>query len=176
MPRTKPNPEPVLKNWNAVDDALREIAEINRATARAESTMNKRIDDIKAKFDDAMADGLARKARLEKDIEEFADANRADFGAAKTKRFTFGEVSYRIVHEIKPAARMTWIKVKDRLLMMGCIGQMYLKQKLTVDKEGLRERALSSDPMDDFPFVRLRTTDQFGYKVYAEEIQADAAD
>lgn len=170
MPRTKPTPEPVLRDWEQVNLALREIGQINREVASAETVMNKRIDDLKAKFDGALEGPIARRARLEKDLQEFCEQNKAEFAKKRSRDCTFGSVSFRIVHTLKPATRMTWAKVIDVLKALGTRGTDYLRIKESVDKDRLRDEAIAGADVSEFG-VRLCTTDQFGYKIDAEAIE-----
>lgn len=173
MPRTKPTPEPVMKDWDEVNDALREIAEIDRETKAVEIQLNAEIDTLKEAADAETRDALARKARLEKDLEEFCDANREDFGAVKHVALTFGRLSYRIVHTLKPASRMTWAKVLDQLKSLGRRGAAYIRVKETVDKDELRDLAIAGEDVSDYG-VRLCTTDDFGYTLDQEAIDKAA--
>jgi len=170
MARAKVSPEPVLCDWDEADDALREIGQIDREVAIAEARMNKKIEAVKAEADEATQASRARKARLAKDLGEFSAANRADFGAAKTRQLTFGEVSYRITHKLKPVSKWTWGRVLEHLEGLG----KFVRITPSVNRDELRDLALAGEDVAQFG-VRLCTTDEFGYKVNQEVLDEQVA-
>jgi len=174
MSRTKVSAEPVLKDWNEVNDALREIGMIERQVAFAEARMNERIDALKSKYDGEAAPTQARKLRLEKDIEEFCIANKTDFERTRTKYFLFGEVSFRLVRTLKPQGRWTWARVLEHLKNFGQRGADYIRIAESVDRDSLRDLAIAGEDMTDLG-VRLATTDQFGYKINTESLDEQAS-
>ena len=167
MARTRVSPEPVLRDWEQVDDGLRQIGEIDREIGRLEAGLNEAIDALKADYD-AKADPLiARKKRLEKDIEEFACANRDEFAKRKSRTLTFGEVSFRIVNKVKPLSKWTWKSVVERLRVMRM--DRYLRVKYEADKEAMQAALLCGEDLGQLG-VRLCTQDVFGYKVNTEQL------
>ena len=167
MPRAKVSAEPVLRDWNEVDEALREIGMIGRQVAFAEARMNERIDALKAKYDEQVAPALARKLRLEKDLEEFCAANKGEFGRVRTKALTFGEVSFRLVRSLKPLSRWTLAKIADALQARKL--DRFLHVRITPDKEALTAAALAGEDISQYG-ARLVETDEFGYKIDEQKL------
>ena len=56
----------VYHNWDEVNQALRELGEIDRSVTRIEADMNRKINEIKADAERDAASHLDRKAKLEK--------------------------------------------------------------------------------------------------------------
>ena len=92
--------ESIYKNWNEVDEALKELGELNIAKTQIEGEQTVKINEIKA---DASAKAQAIQARIkeiEKNIERFTDANKSEFLSKRTKKMTYGTISFRLVKKV----------------------------------------------------------------------------
>lgn len=109
-------PETVIKSWEEVDFALRTIGEIEIEVEKKEGLANLRINDIKEKLAVELNGKMARKARLEKDLQEFLDSHQEELGSVKSRKLSFGSLGFRLAPpKLKPIAKMTWAKVVEKL-------------------------------------------------------------
>lgn len=135
MARTKiPEPER-LQSWDDVNAALKEIAAAEIVIAQIEGDMNIKINSIKESADRECAPLRAQIADIGKQIKLFAELNRPNFGKAKTKALTFGQVGFRQSTSVVVKSALT-AKIIDNLRKLGmsdCI-----KQTETVNKEILK--------------------------------------
>lgn len=87
--------ESIYKNWDEVNSAMKELAELNISLKSIENNLNKRIDEIKKELT-PQADTVEKSIKvIEKEIELFAEQNRADFTKKRTKKLRFGKISFR---------------------------------------------------------------------------------
>lgn len=84
-----------LTSWADVDKALREIAEEEIALEDIEAELTRQINGAKAVAQVQAKPHADRVAKLERDIQEFADAHREALGSRKTVELDFGRVGYR---------------------------------------------------------------------------------
>ncbi len=131
--RKKVDAEPVLKSWGEVEDALIEIKKIDNEVAKTQAHYDGKITDIKDDFAGKIETPLKRKARLEKDLEEFAAAHKDEVRSEKmerTKELNNGFLGYRwtpwsikiikkkkeeVIALIKKAKLHKWIRTKDEI-------------------------------------------------------------
>ena len=96
MARRKPKQQlPTLNNWDEVDLAIKEIAEHERAIEAIVSNMNARIDAAKATAKTDSDPEIAKIAAISRQIEDYAEAHRADLKSKKTLNLVFGQVGWR---------------------------------------------------------------------------------
>lgn len=86
---------PVLKSWEEVDKALREIAEKEIILGDIDGDMNKQINGIKAIAAQEAKQHQDRIDKLSNDIKEFVLEHREELGNKKTKSLNFGECGFR---------------------------------------------------------------------------------
>ncbi len=96
MARRKPKQQlPALNNWDEVDLAIKKIAEHERAVEAIVSDMNAAIDAAKAKAKIASDPENAQIAAVSRQIEDFAEAHRAELKGKKSLRLVFGQIGWR---------------------------------------------------------------------------------
>ena len=89
-----------IANWNDVDKALRLIGEKEIALANIEGEMTLKINSVKEDAKQVAETIAAEKKELEKAIESFCEANKAEFAQKRSKELTFGEIGYRLVKSV----------------------------------------------------------------------------
>lgn len=157
----------VIQNWNDVDTALRLIGEKEIAIANIEGEMTLKINAVKEDTKTALAEIATEKKELEKAVEGFCEANKAEFAHKRSKELTFGEIGYRLVKSVSvprvKAKLDALIKSLKAFGLSDCIS--YTE---TVDKDKLTE-------LKDEDLVKLglnRTTkDSFRIKTNLEKIK-----
>ncbi|WP_181454624.1 host-nuclease inhibitor Gam family protein [Paenibacillus dendritiformis] len=95
MAKKKTKSEPVFKSWDEVNQALRDLIEIDQHVQVTEATMNNEINQLKQEAEAKTKPLLARKETLEKNIQAFTESRIEEFTETKTKSLTFGEVGFR---------------------------------------------------------------------------------
>ena len=131
--RKKVDAEPVLKTWGEVEEALKEIKKIDNDVAKVEAFHNDKLDEIKNEMAVKTEDDLKRKARLEKDLEEFAGAHKDEVRSEKrlkTKELNNGFIGFRwtpwsirfakkkkdeVIALLKKKKLDDWIRTKEEL-------------------------------------------------------------
>lgn len=86
---------PMLESWDAVDAALKAIAEANNELDVISGSMNMQINALKEASDNLAKPYKEEIKKQELLIKEFTQANRADM-KGKSKRLTFGTVGFRM--------------------------------------------------------------------------------
>ncbi|MDK2124463.1 host-nuclease inhibitor Gam family protein [Parachitinimonas caeni] len=155
-----------LNDWNAVDDALRQIGELDRQLNQIETEQNQDIDQIKQRQAAKAGPLLAQKSGLERALQEFASANPQAFVEQKTRSLTFGSIGYRFSTSVvvkDPAATLDTLK---RLGLFGCI-----RITETLDRETLKTLAPST--LQEIG-AAIRSQNKFGYEI-ARQALAEVA-
>ena len=166
MSRRKPKPEPVLHSWDEVDDALLEIGQLDRQVEEIEATMEAEVEEAKRRAKKEAVALLAKRARHEANIKEFAAARKSsDLADRKTRRLPFGSVGYRLARKLATEKRgLKWDTVLEHLLAMGKGAAQFVRTKHEVDKDALRKAALDGGDVSPFR-VRIVATDEFWYEI-----------
>ncbi|MCD9025769.1 host-nuclease inhibitor Gam family protein [Cohnella silvisoli] len=155
---------PVLTDWEQVNEALRDLIEIDQQVYLAEATMNNQINQLKQAAELKVKPLLARKEKLEKNILIFTASRADEFKVLKTKNLTFGEVGFRkstsiIVRNVKAI-----IEALKQNRMTDCI-----KVTETLNKEELEK-------YDDVALQKIgakrKTDDRPFFKPSIERIEA----
>ena len=88
--------EPALKSWDEVNDALREVAEIDMQIEAMEAEANRQIAAIKDALQSQAQPLLDRKDVLGRLMKEFSETRKTtDFAGRKTLSFMFGQLGFR---------------------------------------------------------------------------------
>lgn len=157
MARKRVVTEPVLKNWQAVDDALRDIRECQHALTELTVEQARRIDMVKDECKDKAGPLLNRIKRMEAEVKEFVDAHRAELNG-KSRRLTFGTVGYRLSSKL-----VTNLKDEDTIALLEAMGRPeFVRVTKRLDKEALQKQPTELlDKIDAW----VKTTDGFSYDV-----------
>lgn len=96
MARRKPKQQlPALNNWDEVDLAIKTIAAHERAVEAIVLKMNADIDAAKDTAKAASDPEIAKIAAISRQIEDYAEAHRADLKGKKSLNLVFGQVGWR---------------------------------------------------------------------------------
>ena len=152
-----------FSHWQQVDDALREIGQIDRELGLIESGQNAEIDRLKNSAKEQAKPLLARKAVLELAMKEFCEARRAEFTRAKSKKLTFGNVGFRL------SSKVVIRRVADTLQALKDLGLSHcIRQKEELDKDAMKN--LSTETLAEVG-ASLKTDNAFGYEVDQERLK-----
>ena len=178
--RRKVTPEPVLKDWSQVDEALKEIAEQRDALAVLEAQLNERMAAVRAESEARMLPLSQRQKRLEKDVQEFTETHKADLEQQEGKRskaLNWGAVGFRRSRVLTTVKGWTWKSVAEAL--RAARARKFLRVKRDVDKDAVK-KAVADGGM---PIKKLaqfgmavQDRDTFGYELKSDEVEdRDAA-
>lgn len=152
---------PVLKTWNEVDAALKNISECENQLAILESSMNIQVDAIKEGFQSKAAPYKEEIKKLEATIKEFVTENKGDL-KGKSRELTFGRVGFRFSTKVSvPKNVEKLIRLLRNNKMEDCI-----ITKETVNKDVLR----TYDEKDIIKVgAPLKKEDTFWYETRKED-------
>lgn len=155
--------EPVFKEWNQVDEALKQISKIEQTLKINEVKLNQDIDSIKTKVQADARPLIEEKERLEKNIKEFTEANIEEFKDKKSKDFSFGQVGFR---------KTTTIITRNVNAILEALKNNRMNSCITV-KESINKEEL--DKYDDAALTKIgakrKSEDKFFYKIDEERIE-----
>ena len=93
--------ESSYKSWDEVNTALKKLSDLKVQKEKIEGMVTTKVNEIKSKAD-KQATVLANSIKkIEKNIERFAEQNKSEFIKSRTKKLTFGTISYRITKSVK---------------------------------------------------------------------------
>lgn len=147
-----------MKSWDDVDNALKQIGEIECRQSLINAEISKKINDAKAQYEPTLQELNDQKTKLEQQMKTFAESNRVDFGKAKEKKLTFGSVNFRSSTKLNikdQAKTLEILKTKRKL-------KAYIKVKEEIDAAGLKK--LDAATLAEIG-ATLEPTETFGYKV-----------
>ena len=164
--RKKVDAEPVLKTWGEVEEALKEIKKIDNDVVRIEARFNDRIDAITNSMAGKTEEPLKRKARLEKDLEEFARANKDEVRSEKrlkTKELNHGFIGFRwtpwkivtvnkkkaedVIKLLKKKEFFSWISTRESINKTAVMKDF---DEEVTDKEEMSSVGLKRDHKEEF--------------------------
>lgn len=132
-----------IQNWDDVDKALRLIGEREIALANLEGEMTLKINAIKEDAKTAAEPITAEKKELEKAVEGFCAANKAEFATKRSKELTFGKIGYRLVKSVS----IPRVKAKIEGILKA------------LKSYGLADCIVSTETIDKDKIVELRDED-----------------
>lgn len=160
MARKRIVTEPALRDWQAVDGALRDIRECNIALKELGAELDRRMVAAKDDYNNASLPLQNRVRRLEADVKEFVDAHRAEL-CGKSRTLTFGTVGYRRSSQLKLNQ-----SAEDTIALLEAIGRAELvRVTKSLDRAALlRQPAELLDRIDAW----VKTTDGFHIDVTSD--------
>jgi len=167
MGRVRIPDESVLKNWEDVDMNFKEMGECQLQLEQIEADMNQKISDLKLEAE-MKAKPLKDSIKvLERQIKDYAEANRDELGSKKTKFVNFGKLGFRKSTKIKlPRAANKLLEVIKRLRSYG-MTDCVIQPPEKIDKDALKKY-----PEADILKVgaTLDEEDTFWYEVDREKL------
>ena len=172
MPRRKPKDTPALADWNAVDQALKELGEIQRDLELIQISEDECIAHIREDTKTQSRPLIDRRKILEASLEQFAIHHKDDFSKrTRSRKLPFGKVGWRLgTGKFKTLKGWTWTKVSELLDTMG--RRDFLRVKKEADKEAL-EKAYRAGKIDTtwlFNYgLQWQKNDEFYYEAVVPE-------
>ena len=136
MPR-KPRAHGIMiKSWADVENLLRELGDLNRAIEAHKAKRNERVNELRAKLDEAVSPAKLRKAQIERGLFEFTVAHQPDL-RARSKKLTFGEVALRLARKIKNADGIDDDAIIERLEKNRKL-KRFVRVEKKIDRAGIK--------------------------------------
>ena len=167
MARKRVVDTPVLKSWEDVNDALRQLAEAQIALGDIESDMQKQIIGAQKVAEEQSKPIKDAQARLEREIKAFVTDHRDEMGKGKTMTLTFGEVGFRLSTSISlPRGKEKLEEVIRRLKSRQMHDCIVVEEKISKD-------ALKKYGEDTVNAVGAtwKQSDVFGYEVNIAKLE-----
>jgi phage host-nuclease inhibitor protein Gam len=156
-----------LPDWEAVDQALRRMGEIDIAIQKLEGEMTLRINEIRELYDNKAAGLKAERAALEKAVIGFCDTRKHEFARTRSRELTFGVVAYRVTRKIHIKSKAACVAALKALGLTS-----YLRIIEEPDKEAL-------ETLDDAVLVKVgasrKIEDKLRIEPNLERLRAQAA-
>lgn len=123
--------ESTLQNWDEVDNAIKELAELNILKTKLEGEQTLQINEIKQSTA-LKAKSLDVKIKeIEKNIERYTEAHKNEFADKRSKKLNHGSISYKITKKVCCPCVQDAIKALSALNLNFCIRT---KQELDKDR------------------------------------------
>jgi phage host-nuclease inhibitor protein Gam len=107
MPKTR-NPEQPVATWEAVDEALARLCELDHDQAIQEAGMNQRMAEVRETYEEGLNEIASEQARLRANVEQFAREHQADFSPQKTIERLHGVLAFRTTPPAVKVLRRPW--------------------------------------------------------------------
>lgn len=158
--------EPQLKSWEAVDQTMANIAELQRQINVEEANCNKQVDEIKDSSKQMIKPLQDQIKAFELQLKEFCEHRKAEFLKIKTKKLTFGAVGYRL---------STTVSIPDPVFTCNALKELNLnsclRTKIEPDKEAIKQ--LSATQLAEIG-AKVNQKNVFGYEIHVVDPTATA--
>ena len=156
------NKKTKLKSWNEVDDALKLLSELYIQKQELEGEQTVKINEIKQSIKNK-SEVIQYQIKLLKDnIERFTEENKTEFLQKRTKKLTYGTLSYRVVKKVCFKCAEDAIKALKLLKMDFCI-----RTKNELDKEQILN---CDETILAKAGITIKSDDKLKIEPYIEEI------
>lgn len=145
--RKKITSEPILKNFEQVDQAIREWTSLDNKVKTIADTQQEQINKIKMIFETIAEPFIAEKIQIEKNLGDFCEFNRDKF-AGKTKVLTFGKCGFRKSSKLATLKGWTWKTVLAKLLDLKRLE--FVRIRKDVNKEAIKSSNLELSVLNSF--------------------------
>lgn len=186
MAKQKVAKEPVLQSWDAVDETLKRVREIDQAVAKKTADTNA----AKKKLDEALKaftkDLLTEKKRLEKDLSEYSTAHKADLLPLKSRAFPHGVIKFNLSRKTATRPGQTWETTLDKLLeklgdkiekFRALCAKYYIRVSFAIDRESALgdyvAKKISKAKLIELG-IEIEEEDEFGYDTADAEARSVA--
>lgn len=126
-----------IKSFDDLDALILEFGQIEARLAKAEASMNERIQKIREAFKTSNESDMNKRADLQKVIETFCISNKNEFQKIRSRDFTHGSVGFKfnppkIAQLNRKYSVATSIELLKRVFQM-----LYIRTKEEINKEAL---------------------------------------
>jgi len=170
--RQKLTGAPVIKDWQGAEEALRKLAELNRAKSAIENEGQNQIDAIMARMNKDTKGLTEEMIQLSKNLQDFATFHKNEFsGQSRSKDLTYGAIGFRkSPGKLVTLPKWKWDTVLAKIIEMK--RKRWLKEKKEVDKNVILNEYRGSTINDDELAVygmAVDDKDEFWYEIREAE-------
>lgn len=127
-----------ITSFEKVNEALKQIALNESLIENRTSIMNKKMIEIKEKYQPDIEIAEAENKQLEKDIEKFLKKNKSVFENVKSKVLTFGRVGFQLGKKhLDRQKKYTWETITENFF--NIFGSKYVTVKKVLNKDAVIE-------------------------------------
>lgn len=124
----------IYSTWDEVNNALKDLAELRIKKQKLEGEQTIKINKIKGETEVKCGDLIEKIKHFEQEITLFAEENKVDFTKKRSKKLTFGTISFRQSKKIVCKCLESAIQCLKALNLNYCVNT-----KETLDKDQLME-------------------------------------
>ncbi|MGK9367561.1 host-nuclease inhibitor Gam family protein [Melioribacter sp. Ez-97] len=163
-----------LRNFDDVNNALREIAECDSFIADREIKMNEKINELKSAYEEETSEARSRKLALEKELEKFCIKNKNEFGSARTKNLLFGKIFFRTTPPKVSLLNRKYTVATAVELASKLFKNKYVRIKKELDKDAILA-SYAAKEIDDERLaaigLKIDQQEKFGYEINWENLK-----
>ncbi len=150
--RKKVAAEPILTSYTDVDSSILAWTNLDSEIESISNETQKKINTLKAKLERQIEPLVAKKVRLEKDLEDYHEYHKSDFEKIRSKKLSFGIVGFRASTELKYLKSWTAKKVLEKLKELGRVE--FIKKSESVKKGEIKGSDLGDEILAQFGCYR----------------------
>jgi phage host-nuclease inhibitor protein Gam len=167
MPRrSKPKAIETIADLKQAEQALAELAGLDRDLKAIESGLNEGVDQLKVEAKSKAEPLAARRKELETGLATFAQMNKAElFTKPKSRELTFGTIGFRKTTKLLTQPKLTLAMVLEKIKAYGFTEAVRCKEN--VDKDAMRDWP---DERLALVGVKRQSGDEFFIELKTEEI------
>jgi phage host-nuclease inhibitor protein Gam len=167
----------IIQSFEEVDAKLLELSRYESFIAKKEASMNEKINNVKAKFDEETADARAQKSLIESEVHSFCLQNKHEFAKQRSKKLIHGSVGFRVnPPKVNQLSRKFTIATTLGFLKKLLDGK-YIRLKEEIDKDSILGD-YAAEKIDDSKLasvgLRVDQDETFFSLIDWETIQSDA--
>ena len=167
--RKKVSDGTILQSWEAVDQNLKKIANLDFELEKIEQEQKKLILKAKERATEQSKKFLIEKVKLEKEVEDFAAFYKNEFDKTRSKELNFATIGFRKSSKLDTFPKWTWAKVLAKLKEMKY--KKFIKIKENIDKDAIKASGLDDEQLAVFGCY-LKEEDTFWYEIKQEAVQS----
>lgn len=161
MARQKVAAAPILESFDQVDQAIREWYALDAEVEKIAVAQQDQINKIKSRFVGQAKDAIARKMRLEKDVQDFCEYYSDMFAKEKSKKLTFGTVGFR------KSTRLVYLRGWDAKRVLAKLKELgrfeFIKKTESVKRDEIKKAELDAEAMRLFGCT-IKHEDKFWFE------------
>jgi len=157
MPRLKSKDQPLIeiRDWEAADKILAELADMYLAVKAVESRAAGQIEEAKLELAEAVGPVHEKIGVRVRSLEAFANGHRDEFGPQRSRKLNFGKMGWRKSTSIS-VSKKTLGLIKE--VFSKARAALFIHVKETPDKEALAK--LTDRELAEVG-ARRKVTDEF---------------
>lgn len=163
-----------MKDWDDINESLRQIRELQAAIDQAVGEYNEEDAKRRKALDEFCNPRRAEIEKLENGMQDFCEGNRDEFGKKKFRELPNGRVDFRMgTPKVKSNKGFTWKAVLE-LIKRSRFAELYVRMREDVNKEAIiadyTSQKVTNDDLNEIQ-VQVQQEETFGYSYNAVEAE-----